>query len=39
MYSNKEVGELLGSVAVGVVKLSWHGAKFGVALHFILKYW
>lgn len=38
-FSEKELGELLGSVFVGAVKIAWFGLRCGVAFHFVVKYW
>lgn len=39
MFSEKEVGKLLGEVFVGAVKLAWFATKWGIAGHFVVKYW
>jgi hypothetical protein len=39
MYTNKEVGELLGSVFMSLAKFAITCGKFYIAYHFVVKYW
>jgi hypothetical protein len=39
VYTNKEVGELLGSVCWAVLKFTATATKLYVVVHFVIKYW